>query len=231
MKVGRPTTALVASRKAVQRARASGHVSRRQSIPEYLESPEIDAVIQFAPHPEARILMMLQWRAGLRIAEALDIQVADIHLGAGPIELGAVANAADIYIDVAPNSTDVPHLRVRFGKGSRSRLVPLHPELATQLANFMLYNRQKTGHLVKAHTSTAWRWYKLAAKAAVEANVLTPGRKVATHTLRHSAARHWLANGVPINQVSLWLGHASLQTTLIYLQLLPDTGKWMERVP
>ena len=57
------------------------------------------------------------------------------------------------------------------------------------------------------------------------------GRKVATHTLRHSAARHWLASGIPINVVSRWLGHASLQTTLIYLQILPDPLGDMDRVP
>jgi hypothetical protein len=36
---------------------------------------------------------------------------------------------------------------------------------------------------------------------------------------RHSFARHILANWVPINGVSLWLGHASRQTALLYLRL------------
>ncbi len=79
--------------------------------------------------------------------------------------------------------------------------------------------------------STAWRWVKIALKRAVELNQIPYGRKVATHTLRHSAARHWLASGVPINVVSRWLGHASLQTTLIYLEILPDPSGYMERVP
>ena len=54
---------------------------------------------------------------------------------------------------------------------------------------------------------------------------------MATHSLRHSFARHCLANGVPTNPVSVWLGHASLQTTLIYLQIMPDPGNDMARVP
>ena len=60
---------------------------------------------------------------------------------------------------------------------------------------------------------------------------LSVGRKVGTHTLRHSAARHWLSSGIPINVVSRWLGHASLQTTLIYLEILPDPLGEMGRVP
>ncbi|MCH7971706.1 MAG: tyrosine-type recombinase/integrase [Chloroflexi bacterium] len=51
------------------------------------------------------------------------------------------------------------------------------------------------------------------------------------HTLRHSAARYWLLNDVPINVVSKWLGHANLQTTMVYLELVADPGGFMERVP
>ena len=51
---------------------------------------------------------------------------------------------------------------------------------------------------------------------------LATGRRVGTHTLRHSYARDLLLNGVPINYLSRWLGHKSIQTTLIYLELVPD---------
>ena len=42
------------------------------------------------------------------------------------------------------------------------------------------------------------------------------------HCLRHSHATNLLCNGVDIRTVSHRLGHASLQTTMIYLDLLPD---------
>ncbi|PKB62793.1 MAG: hypothetical protein BZY67_03335 [SAR202 cluster bacterium Io17-Chloro-G1] len=56
-------------------------------------------------------------------------------------------------------------------------------------------------------------------------------RKAATHTLRHSAARHWLSSGIPINMGSRWLSHSSLQTTLIYVEILPDPLGEMGRAP
>ena len=37
------------------------------------------------------------------------------------------------------------------------------------------------------------------------------------------------ASGLPINEVSRWLSHASLQKTLIYLEILPDPTGYMER--
>ena len=51
---------------------------------------------------------------------------------------------------------------------------------------------------------------------------LPPGREVGTHTFRHSYARQLLMNVIPINFLSRWLGHTSIQTTPIYLELVPD---------
>ena len=56
-----------------------------------------------------------------------------------------------------------------------------------------------------------------------------PGRKIGTHTLRHSYARHLLMNGIQINYLSRWLGHSSIQTTLIYLA--PDPSGSLDRTP
>ena len=57
-------------------------------------------------------------------------------------------------------------------------------------------------------------------------------RAPGAHSLRHSAARHWLMVGrVPLNVVSQWLGHANVQVTLrVYLPIVgSDYG--MEDVP
>jgi integrase len=45
------------------------------------------------------------------------------------------------------------------------------------------------------------------------------------HTLRHTYASHLALQGVPIQQISLLLGHKNLQTTLIYAHLLPKDCK------
>ena len=58
-------------------------------------------------------------------------------------------------------------------------------------------------------------------KRAEEIGTLVPGKRIVTHTLRHSYARYYLLNGVPINHSRRWLGHGSIQTTLIYMELVP----------
>ena len=40
-----------------------------------------------------------------------------------------------------------------------------------------------------------------------------------------------LPNRIPLNYLSRWLGHASIQTTLIYLELVPDPAGSLASVP
>jgi integrase/recombinase XerD len=177
-----------------------------QLLPEYLIQEEVNALLRSSPHPRARMVMLLQWRAGLRISEALGLEYADLQL-----------------------QGERATLKVRWetAKGAKERVVPVHPELRLALENWPI----QRGRLVDATPSTAWRWVKEAQRRAESVGALAVGKSIGTHTLRHSFARHVLASGVPINRLQVWLGHSSLQTTLIYLQLVPDAMGMIERVP
>lgn len=180
----------------------------RRGLPEYLEKTEIEALLRAAPHPKAALLQLLQWRAGLRISEALALEPQDLTLDG-----------------------ERPTLKIRHGKGNKPRLVPVHPELGAALRTALAYSGVKKGPIIGVSRATGWRWVQASLKRAQELGAIPQGKKFGTHALRHSAARHWLSSGVPINVVSRWLGHARLQTTLIYLEILPDPLGDMARVP
>ena len=179
-----------------------------KKLPEYLEAHEVNAIIRAADDPRARLLMMEQWRAGLRVSEALAIEVADLSLDA-----------------------ELPTLRVRQGKGRKSRIVPVHPELGAAFSVALSYGSVSEGRIIDPHRSTAWRWVQRAHARAKQLGAIPPGREIGNHTLRHSYARHLLMNGIPINYLSRWLGHSSIQTTLIYLELVPDPTGSLATVP
>ena len=180
----------------------------KSRLPEYLEASEVTAIIRAAPDPRSRLLMLEQWRAGLRVSEALALEAADISL-----------------------DTDKPTIRVRSGKGRKARVVPVHPELAAAFKMALSYGSVQQGRLINVSRMSAWRWVQTAAARAEQLGALPPGKKLGTHTLRHNYARHLLMHGIPINYLSRWLGHSSIQTTLIYLELVPDPEGSLARIP
>ena len=204
------TTTAIARRRRPrgQHPKRTDEERRPKPLPQYLEAHEVSAIIRAADDPRARLLMTEQWRAGLRVSEALALEVADLSLDA-----------------------DQPTIRVRQGKGRKSRIVPVHPELGAAFQVALAYGNVSEGRIIDAHRSTAWRWVQKAHARAEQLGAIPSGREVGTHTFRHSYARHLLMNGIPINYLSRWLGHSSIQTTLIYLELVPDPSGSLASVP
>ena len=184
-------------------------VAVEKKLPEYIDAHEVNALLRAAPNPRARLLMMIEWRAGLRVSEALALEVGDLSL------------------DVEP-----PTIRVRQGKGRKAHIVPVHPELHSALTSALQFgNIGQEDKIVRASRSTADRWIRQAQARAQKDRAIAAGRRISNHTLRHSYARHLLMNGIPINFLSRWLGHSSIQTTLIYLELVPDPSGSLAAVP
>ena len=177
-------------------------------LQEYLERDEVNALIAAAPNPRARLIMLEQWRAGLRVSEALALEARDLHL-----------------------DSDRPTLVVRQGKGRKDRVVPVQPELQTALTAANSFGTVGQGRLIDVSRVTVWRWVQQAVLRATEVGQIPQGRSVGTHTLRHSFARHMLLNGIPLNYLSRWLGNGRIQTTLVYLELAPDPSGSLASVP
>ena len=105
--------------------------------------------------------------------------------------------------------------------------------MTTQMAlrSVLSYGSINQCNLVDVHPSAARRWARAAVSRAEELGAVTPVRRIGTHTLRHSYARHLLMNVIQINYLSRWLGHSSVQTTLTDLELVPDPLGSLDRVP
>jgi integrase/recombinase XerD len=192
--------------------------SVRAKLPHYLEPKEIEILIDYAADQSrmAANFMLTMWRAGLRVSEAINLEARDLRF-----------------------KTDRPQLHIRNAKGHKERFIPAHPELRRTLTEHCQYTKrrgkaplfivERSGQ--KASRQTGYEWVTRALVKAIRDRALPIGTEVSPHTFRHSAARHWLHSGVQINTVQLWLGHSNLDTTLIYLALIPDAFGVMDNIP
>ena len=139
---------------------------------------------------QARALALIMWRTGLRISEVLALEGRDLDYRSG-----------------------VPTLLVRESKSGRPRTVPLHDEMVQLFTNWPVKHSPRDP-VVGLRMRTALRHIGDGIRRAGldEESPGTGKRLAGAHSLRHSAARHWLMVGrVPLNVVSSWLGHANVQ--------------------
>ena len=140
------------------------------------------------------------WRTALRVSEALELEWRDLDYSGDPATL-----------------------LVRKSKSRRARTVRLHPDLVQLFTNWPA-SRSPQDKLVPLSMRTVLRHIGDGIEWAGpdEESPGTGKRRAGAHSLRHSAARHWLRVGnVPLNVLSSWLGHANVQVTLrIYLPIV-----------
>ncbi len=145
-----------------------------------------------------RVLIILLWRCGLRLFEALALMSYDV--------------------DFEHNS-----IRVRHGKGDKPRTVGFDNQTKGVLMSWV-YD-QPGGWVVGApivstrdgkplqQSYVRGLFPRLAKKAGVE-------RRIHAHGFRHTFAVELLREGVSVVNIQRLLGHSSLQTTAIYLASL-----------
>jgi len=115
-----------------------------------------------------------------------------------------------------------------FGKGRRERVLPLWEETIITLKRWLAV-RPDNGDPelflnVNRKALSRFGFAYILAKHAAQAAKKQPSiadKRITPHVLRHSCAMHMLQATGDIRKVSLWLGHASLQSTEIYLRADP----------
>ena len=150
-----------------------------------------------------RAAVVLMWRSGLRIAEALALAPKDLDLAAGTVT-------------------------VLRGKGGRRRVVGIDPEGAAVIALWLERRRRlrigPTRPLicVISQPTRGKPVYASVLREALKDAAARAGinRRIHPHGLRHAFASELAREGVPLPLIKQLLGHASLATTERYLAAL-----------
>lgn len=102
------------------------------------------------------------------------------------------------------------YLHVKEGKGRKNRIIPITKKIASDLQAIIQEDQSRL--LPYGRTTILNRLKKLADQAGITKNVTI-------HGLRHSIATHLLEAGMTLEQISIFLGHSSLETTQIYTRI------------
>lgn len=187
-------------------------IAEPEVLPIVLARTEVHALLRAVREARFAACLRLMYHCGLRVGEAVAIQVRDIHGRENP-----------------------PRLHIRNGKGGKDRFVPIAPAMVEELRRWwrthsngtwlfpspgrgwsdrtLTLSQSMARSTAPMSVSSVQMAYRLARAASGVNSAST------THSLRHSYATHLLEEGVSLLQISKYLGHDSIETTVIYTHL------------
>ena len=175
---------------------------------DYLTRPELQALLDAPPldTPNGlrdRAMLHLAFAAGLRVSELVGLQLKDLEL----------RPPATVHVQ---------------GKGRRERILPLWKETVTALRAWLAVRTSQSASELflnaRGQSITRAGFEYILAKHVTSAathQASMSKKRISPHVLRHTCAMHTLQATHDVRKVSLWLGHATLQSTEIYLRADP----------
>lgn len=177
-------------------------IKRDTKLPIVLSKQEVRILLKTPKYLKHRLMLGMLYGCGLRSYELCDLKLSDIDF-------------------------DRKTVFIRKKKGKTDRYVPLSNHLIRGLKSYIesedpqvyVFNSQVTDDgAFRAMTTRAIQWLIKECKSKLKTH-----KKLTAHVLRHTYATHLLEDGLNIMSLKELLGHAHIETTLIYLHVA-NTG-------
>lgn len=170
-------------------------ISRAKKLPVVLSLQEMKRLLKAPRNLRERILFGFAYDTGLRISELTNLLIGDVDL-------------------------DRMQVHVRQSKGKKDRYVTISEHAARGVEKHLTLNRPKLylfDHKDRKGIPISKTSIRILLKEAVDKAGIQ--KQVTVHTLRHTYATHQLEAGQNIVSLKEALGHANIETTLIYLHI------------
>jgi site-specific recombinase XerD len=169
-------------------------IKNDRKLPVVLSREELKRLFIAPQRLKQRVLFALIYSAGLRVGEVCNLKIGDIDSDRMQVRVVKSKGKVDRYVP----------LSVYVLKGLRSYLKSSKPK------DYLFNGRVKGTPL---GSSAVQQSFRLAVKSAG----IT--KDVSVHSLRHTYATHLLEEGVDIVTIKELLGHATIETTMMYLHV------------
>jgi integrase/recombinase XerD len=171
---------------------------RPRRLPRPFTAPDRDALMALELNDEDTALRAILYYGGLRAEEVTRLRIRDVE----PPPLDGYAR-----------------LRVR-GKGSKERALPMHPDAWAAIEAFLLAkpgeDRKPAAFLFMHDDGAPWTT-KMVQRRMTSWGLAAGIEKCTAHRWRHTHATNLLHAGQSLPVIQRRLGHASLNTTQMYL--------------
>lgn len=195
-------------------AKREGHIQRNP-----FKHEDFDALKYREPRPKPNALALSPEQVDSFLEKAEEISrpayTALFRLTAGSaIRIDEARHLDAIDVDVARRILTITPKRNWTSKGYRYREIPISERTVAAMKDFVASREQ-----IALDDKTVWKEIQRVRKAAG-----LP--KFSMHDLRRAWASAMHANGASLKQVSVWLGHADVQTTERYIRVFStlETG-------
>jgi len=179
------------------------------SVVEYMSMAAITAIVEQADGDTSkglrdRFFIMLMYDTGARIQEMVDIKLFDLH----------VEKFSKITLHGKGNKTRVVPLMDKTVQHLQKYLSVFHPSTSMSAAAPLFYSVTRGNMHPLSDRRIRYLLKSYADKARLVCSDVP--ENVHPHLFRHSRAMHLYQAGMDLTFVSQWLGHANLETTLMY---------------
>lgn len=172
---------------------------------DFLDYDEADRLVEHAPE-DFRCMILTALRTGMRVGEIMALSWDDV----------------DFIKDVIHVKHSTARGKMYCTKNNKSRYIPMSSTLREALWSHRLVSKLK-GDLVFSNTRGELMQHGSNFKPLKRACRAAGLRQISWHTLRHTFASHMVMLGVPLRIVQDLLGHSTINMTLRYSHLSPDS--------
>ena len=175
-------------------ARHLTFVREPRKMPAVLSPEEVARLLEAAPGPKYKAALSAAYGAGLRVSEVVALKVSDID-------------------------SERLLLRIEQGKGRKDRFAMLSPKLLELLRDWYRIARPAVWLFPGRDPMLPLTTRQFARAVDTAASMAEIKKRVTPHTLRHSFATHLLEQKIDVRLIQVLLGHAKLETTVLYTQV------------
>ncbi len=148
-----------------------------------------------------KAMLELLYATGIKVSELIELEVADVNLQIGILNLRNTKN---------------------------ERIIPMYPAAVKTLQTYIYNVRPAIIHNMEeerlftnmsGEPLSRQGFWKIVKHYAEKAKI---DKEITPHTLRHSFAAHLLENGANLKDIKEMLGHADISTTQVYAHLMKN---------